>query len=1513
MKRFSCLILFFILSVQFVSAQDDKRFTTNSEQLMEELEKMYTPYDKKSAKSLVSDFQKAWGSGVYGEKEQEKIVEWFNYMDSNSVRVFPDISNYTEALINFANTKQPQSRFANWHEVLDKLTAGKLDKKVLANFLEFSRYLFRDRTLYESKSGSVKWQSSSENYQFEYDQQPYLTFSNMVLKCYAKRDSAIIDGTKGVYYPLEHDWKGEGGKVYWTRAKYDENKLFASLSDYSLDTRKASFGADSVLFTNKQYFTQPLLGKLEEKIIADVSEDRVSYPRFESYKKRIVIKNIVKDVDYDGGFAQHGVKFLGAGSKEEPSKIVVHYENKPFIIASAQRFIINLNEDIKVSEEEKSKRKKENTENENEANRIVSSSAYIEIALDTDTIIHPGLTFKLFTDTREVNLIRTDEGLDQAPYIDLYHQLEMDFELMTWEIGKPRIEFKSYDMSTDKIAYFTSTAYYTQREFDQLMGNADRHPLSLIKQCVDQHGRDELTINELAQCIQLPPSAIEAMLLRYTYMGYMSYSTETKKAKIQGKLSHHVLARSKKADYDVINIVSDASNTKGGINATLNLLNYELTIQGVDRVVLNRQHRVAVFPSEKRIVVSKNRDFTCDGVYAAGKFEFFGKSYSFSYDEFKVDMPIIDSVQLWSNSTKKDERGNYMEQRVLTKLEGLKGELLIDISENKSGRFDIPKFPIFTSEQESYAYYDKKEILGGVYPRNSFYFQIKPFEFDSLDKYTNDQIQFDGTFVSADIFPDFEETLRLQEDNSLGFIRNTPSGGFPAYKGKGTYENEIRLSHKGLRGDGTLNYLTATAEADNFYFFPDSVNVKTSAFAIEEQMSPVEYPTVNGKEVYVHWMPYLDDMQVNTIQGSDPLDMFAGVSKHEGQLNYTPTGLSGSGQNTFEGAKLTSNHMDFKFYEIFSDTADFELSTDTLFQTVAFSTKGINAHINFKERVAKCHSNGKPTLTTFEQIQYEAYLSKFTWYMDSDEVEFSSEGETVDQGTESIELEGAKFTSIHPQQDSLSWYAKAATYNLTQNKIDAKEVKFVDVGDARVFPNGEKLTVLKGAEMVPLDSAKIVANRQLKYHEIYDAHVDINGLWNYNANGKYDYIDENKRIQTLVMEEITLDTSRQTYATGKVLPEDGFMLSPAFAYQGKFRMEANQKSLYFNGYGQLNHTCEMMQPTWFRLVSQVDPNDVVIEIEEPTDMSNQPVWSTLIVPRDSSLLYSTFLTKPETKGDHQVCQASGFLVYDKPTKEYRISSFEKLNERSLPGNYVSLNTGTCIVEGEGKLNIVRNPGVITIQPVGKYSHNTINNEVTMEMTMLVDFLFDKKSLGIMQKAIVEMEGLAATDIDGAVYETALREFLGTEKADEMIGKLSLGKNVKVPEELEKTMFFSNINMKWNPDKEVFQSVGPIGISNFGNDQVNRYVDGHIVVENTRTGVEIDIYLEASGGTWFIFNYKASTGYMRIFSSVEEFNLAVDEVKRDDTKLKVKGQRPYVFMKGTKRLKSDLMKKVDDIE
>ena len=65
--------------------------------------------------------------------------------------------------------------------------------------------------------------------------------------------------------------------------------------------------------------------------------------------------------------------------------------------------------------------------------------------------------------------------------------------------------------------------------------------------------------------------------------------------------------------------------------------------------------------------------------------------------------------------------------------------------------------------------------------------------------------------------------LHIQEDRSLGFKHQIPAEGYNLYGTEAKTYEEIRLSNKGMRGYGQIDFLTTTIYSDDFIYYPDSV------------------------------------------------------------------------------------------------------------------------------------------------------------------------------------------------------------------------------------------------------------------------------------------------------------------------------------------------------------------------------------------------------------------------------------------------------------------------------------------------------------------------------------------------------------------------------------------------------------------------------------------------------------------------------------------------------------------
>ncbi len=1462
-------------------------FANDSVTFLNQLEAFMLDARKDEGKIFMKDFESYWYGGMFSEAYRSEVYGTCNAMLKAKKRAFPDFRDYLYTVLSFIDSEyQTESSFAVWQETVNRMLSSR-KRRVFGDYLTFSRNLFEENAMF--KSGAVIWASNNANYDFGYDSLPKISFKKLNLICYAKGDSSTIYNTQGTYYPTTNVWIGNGGIIRWLRAGFEEEEVYAKIPSYKINTKKTEFQIDSVIFYNKNYFgEQPLAGRLKEKVIAPSSKSKISYPRFESYDKRIVLKDIEPNVDYSGGFSMYGDRFIGKGSEDKPVNIIFYRNNQPFIRAIAQTFIIS-------------------------DDKIVSEDAAIRMYLENDSIHHPGLLFKFFRDSKEIALIRDRKGKSGGAYFNTFHQVDMDVELVTWKMGEEEIYFKNLQGSTNKYALFESSNFFTIQRYYDWQGMADQNPLVLIRNLTIQLDTTWLTEEDLGRAMRVEMNQIRLFLSDLASAGLVDYDYEDGSFIVLDRLFTYVYGPTGHRDYDVIQFQSVPRDEDNGV---LNLLNYDFKLKGVKPILLSDSQQVVIFPTGGEINLKKNRDFQFAGIIKAGRFDFFGREFSFEYDAFKLNLTNVDSLRLKAQTDEIDAYGNRKLKPVKSVIEAINGELLIDAPNNKSGYALTPEYPIFHSLEDSYVYYDKKSIFGGVYDRNEFFFHLEPFTIDSLDNFTNEGLQFQGEFVSSGIFPEFEETLRLQPDHSLGFVRKTPPEGFATYGGKGYYYNDINLSNRGLRGEGKLEYLTSTTFSPDFKFFPDSMSTVAEEYYVAEQETGVQYPKVEAEHVLVQWHPKDDVLYSSKIDV--PLIFYDSISEFHGRSVLEPTGLTGGGLFKFEKAELESKKITFLYKEFDSDTADFRLLEGDATDRLAFSTNNVNAHVDFRERFGEFKSNGGGSFIEFPINQYICFMEEFKWYMDTEEIELEAgehQQEMAASDSSDVRLEGAEFISIHPNQDSLSFFSTLAKYDLKQKRIDAKGVQYIHSADARIYPDSGHVVILKKAKIETLEKAGIVANTVTQYHNIYNARVNIAGKRTYAATGTIDYVDENGFEQAITLDNIDVDTTGQTIAKGSIGSEVGFTLSPQFEFRGGVVLEANDQFLRFKGATRISHECATLNRNWIKFESEIDPANIYIPVDSGVeDMGDTRLYASVMLGGDSSGgVYTAFMNKKENYSDNFVLRSVGYLTYDKATAEYRISTREKLEEPTLTGNYLSLAVNSCKVRGEGKIDLGTNTGQINVNSAGEVIHNQRDDEVILDMIMLIDFHFNKKALEEMSTEINKNINLVGAKLDREIYEEGLRELLGKEDADKLISDIGLyGSFKKFPNELDKSLFLNEVKFKYDEETSSYLSFGKIGIGNINKEQVNKYVEGKVEVVKRRSGDEFNIYLEMGDNSWYFFNYRR--GIMWVISSNEVFNTLITETKPDDARLETKRkEEPYKFQITTERKKRDFLRKFEEVE
>ncbi|MFI5141588.1 MAG: hypothetical protein ACHQII_04450, partial [Bacteroidia bacterium] len=1033
---------------------------------------------------------------------------------------------------------------------------------------------------------------------------------------------------------------------------------------------------------------------------------------------------------------------------------------------------------------------------------------------------------------------------------------DMYFEELVWKIDSPKIDLGFLAANLQGQAYFESQNFFTAERFDALKGEvSDVNPVVKINQYYEQNGKQNtFTAVDLAKYMKWLAVDLRPVLIKIASFGLIDYNPQTDEILLKEKLFNYIKAKKKLVDYDVLTF---HSVMPGQTNASINLLNnnFDMRMHGVKQILLSDTQKVFVFPKGGEIIVKKGRSFTFSGIVASGKFEFHGKEFSYDYDLNKVNLKQVDSLQIYVTALEPEPDGSIPFKRVQTVVENMSGELDVDNPKNHAGRISTPQYPIFKSFKDSYAFYAKRSIQRGVYDKDKFFFKLDPFTIDSLDNFNNASLKFQGEFTSSGIFPMFRDTLSLQKDYSLGFIRKTPPGGYQVYGGKGKFENEIRLSNKGLRGGGDITFSASLSKGSDFIFFPDSLNGIAQTFDIKEQGNPDEFPQSHGDKIYIHWLPYKDLM--NAFDTETPFSTYNKQAEFRGRYDLSPKELYGRGKVDFQRADLISQKILFKEKKFFSDTADFHLKAFDE-EGFTFTTDNVNATIDFEKRTGLFVTNGKGSIVRFPKNNYISYMDRFKWFMDSETIQLGDDQKKIDsnQNTD-LQLDAPEFISVHPQQDSLRFYAPAAKYNLRKYIINCINVPFINVADMSIYPDSGKVIIRKNAVIDTLKNAIIIANSVTKYHTIRNVTAFISGRKHYTAQGDYTYLDENEKKYNIHFAKIQPDTSGQTISEGEIPEKDNFKFNDYFSYAGKVYLKATNQFLYYDGGTRILHTCRLGK-SYLKFEGEIDPKDILIPIpKDPKDVNGVSVACGIIYSPDTNMVYSAFLSpRGVNKNDRDVLVADGFLGYDKETKEYQISSKEKLVENSLPGNYLSLGTTNCLIYGEGKFDIGADFGQVKVTAAGNGTHNTINDSAQFDLLMNVEFFFDKSA---MKKMAADFETystmLTPVDFGRKTFEKGIVEILGKERGDKALSELNLyGNYKKYPDEFEKSIFLGNVQMTYNKKTKSFISNGTIGVANLYKNEIYRQVPGIIQIKKQKAGDMLDMYFELDQSNWYYFNY-----------------------------------------------------------
>ena len=1497
-------------------------YPNDREKFTKYFHKVLTEYGKGEFRDFAKDDlpKMLLESNEFSNDYFNRMVATCNLMETKRLNPYPDIYNYVFSVYSFIKGKQSNSSFMAWHASVDKLLDLR-DTRKFADFIELSAGFFSKTRIAESSN--FDWYYYGGTYSFEFTDKPFIRFANGTLACRVENrendtkdehpyiDSLVIMGTSGVYDPILRKWEGNGGVLNWVKVGLSKNETYATLSNYEISLKSSTFTADSVTLKTP-YFNRTIQGKLTDRAFKINREIDKIYPQFISYEKRLTIKNIRPDVDYDGGFSLQGSSFVGVGFPKEPAKVIIYRNSTPFIYASSQEITIA-------------------------PRRISAHTTGIKLVYNiTDSISHPGVDFSYDLDKKMVEMVRTKSGVGQSPFGDSYHQLDIYAPKLTWNTESTDINV-TYEIGTSqeqRIARLESKNYFDEKLYDYLQGMEAIHPLVAISKYCYKYDEYVMQDGKFASILNKTLEQAKPLMLELSAYGFISYDSETKIVIVNPKVSNFVESKAGNRDFDNLVFICDfkPKELKGYTEeqlkkddylrqiqkeyqektdkrrmmhsfATISISSLDVTARAVDYVRLSEAQNTIVFPIGNEVVVKQDRNFEFGGWVNSGKMEIDALSASFVYKDFKIILLKTDKSTFRLKPL--SEKDGTKPIGMLSSISGIVGDLYIDDPLNRSGQGKkYTDYPKLKSVKNSFVYYNSKAIMRGAYDSTRFYYTVFPFDIDSLDNFFESNFKIVGELTSAGIFPKIRQDLVIMPDYSFGFSSKAPEAGYEFYGTKAKYNNKILLSNNGLQGAGNIDFVQSRSTSLNLYtFLPDSC-IGLAKFVNNPVETGIQFPDVNCKAAFITYIPKNNLLKAASTARNE-LSMFKDEAKLSGTVYVRNEGLRGKGTIDMKTAQIFSFDFKFKRWELDADTAEFNLKNTHMEEgeeEMAFKSSNVKSHISFADRKGEFVSNDGTSLVTFPNNLYICKMDKLNWFMDKESIEIETNTGEEDLADDDLNMVGPNFFSVHPKQDSLQFRAPKAFFSLVDKTIYCSKVEFIDVADARIYPDSMKVTIRKKAKMDPLTNSRIVANYITQYHTFLKCNVEITARREYAGNGIYPYYDRDSMLTNFTMDRIFLDSTEQTEARGKIAEDAKFYLSKQFDYYGDITVKAAIPTIIFTGATRMNHNCEKFPRSWIAFSAKIDPDNIQIPIDENMKSIDGKLITSGIVWRDSRALdsiklYPTFLSPLADPNDPKAMTASGLLQYNADASEFQISSKAKLLNRSEKGNYIALHTESCSMNGDGIINLGMDFGdVVKVDGAGYVNYNQASGKTSMNVTLRYFFPFDKSLMESIATKINAVEGLKPMELSSTSLEEALVEWTDRKTADKIKSDYTLkGEISRLPSELEAPITITGIELSSYDDsrmqeKGIISKSENVVLLSMYEKLVLKQIPFKTFFQQIYSGSGGDkfgLFINIPGGRDYYFDYsmEKKDGTMRVITGDSELEASVNAIKEDKRKAK----------------------------
>ncbi|NJN25018.1 MAG: hypothetical protein HC819_03045 [Cyclobacteriaceae bacterium] len=1181
-----------------------------------------------------------------------------------------------------------------------------------------------------------------------------------------------------------------------------------------------------------------------------------SYPRFISYNNDIRL-NFPTDenLEYIGGISLEGQRLVGASAYGRESKIELSdAEGKKFKVYSK---LFQFQDTV-----------------------ITSFNSRATVYHGRDSITHPSVKTRYYTDSKRFVAIKDKNGYSLRPFNASYFNMTIEADIIDWDLKSDSLNISILNAKSMLPAYFKSGEYFDFDEIQELTGVYNFNPLLVVYNYGTKNKTREFYVTNLIEDLNLNEKAVRGAMEHLLYLDFIEYDNVGGRIYIKDKALHYVRSKNNRKDYDDLLIPSLATKQP---NSTLHLDTDELTVRGIDKFFISEILDVYIYPKDNQVQLLKNRDFKFDGQLFAGNFEFVGRNFTFRYDSFLVDLQNIDSIKFYV-----DGEGQYEKRQVDNKLVSLEqyqddmievsannsssGTLYINRPDNKSGRKIFPQYPTFDAERGAIVYFDGEETLNGAYDK-SVYFLVPPFGIDSLSSSDPATIGFEGSFVTGGILPEFKERLKIMDDNSLGFEHTISQDGFALYDGPGKLYNKVKLDKSGLVGSGKIDYLSSSSYSDNYVFYLDSMVAEGTNFKLNEgDYNGVSYPDIYTNNFNMKWEPKQDHMYVHNLL--DSFQLYDNTATLNGFIDLNTKGVNGGGTMSTRGFESRSDEFSFSQYDLTAKHSFFKLASDNP-EKPLLKGDDIRLEFDFTRDVADISPEieGMAALD-FPYAQIKTSISKAQWNLQEQKVYMTKPPD--------VDIENSYFYATRKELDSLAFNAEAAVYDIPSSQLKVSGIPYIVVGDAMITPENNEVLILENALIGELYNTTIVIDTLNEYHRLIDGTIQIHSRTSFSGDATYQFVNALKDTFNIKFGKFELwkdplvkNAKLQTVSSGVIAETNKMKISEGTFYKGDVTMYAQNKALKLDGYIQFDLPSRTDYSTWVQYSSMdEEAQEVMFDFNQAVTESGQKLNAGIHYGSLNNELYATFAQEKKLDTDDDFFKPDGILHYDPEKDMFMIEDTAKTNGHQFSGKVFGYNDHSGEIEFEGPVKFVESNENAALTASGFGSGNVNSGQYQINTLLKFDYKLPEQALMVMAADLFEViENFGApeaeNDPDAFLYKVA--EIIGERATVEYDRR---NKEAYVPigaftPKMAGSMVFSKVDMKWSPTSNAWYSVGKVGLSNILKADINAQIDGFIEIKrSTERGNVMNVFIQVSSDCWYFLGYEDNK--LMIYSSNSNF-------------------------------------------